>query len=342
MIAPEDLFLAIGSADDELLLRSERPRPRSALRWWPGAAAACLLVGLTALFFRGAPQTALCPAPPDPPVSVQTLRLSGAGVGTLHLLDTQWQAPPETPAAPGFLLYINPEQYAGGEQDGVYVIRPVTPAQGLPVPCTLTITHRGGLSPQEAALAAAEDLRTSLAQVSEAVAVTHPAGLRLHGDNGSAWDAEQVDLNIVDDGRGGVFLLTARYFTEAAEGHGARFSDMIQTFEVLPADPAGVPVWLTDLKAAVRALVPAIFSNDLSGVEAALADGAAIDAYGADVLSDVSVASIDYTVDDDRSPASAVVSVKHRLGPEDAYAYLTLELRLEDGVWLAAWGGLER
>lgn len=43
----------------------------------------------------------------------------------------------------------------------------------------------------------------------------------------------------VDDGQGGAFHITSRFFLEATEGHGVRFSTMLQSFTVLPQENTG-------------------------------------------------------------------------------------------------------
>ena len=84
----------------------------------------------------------------------------------------------------------------------------------------------------------------------------------------------------MDDRQGGVFILFSRYFLEAAEGHGARFSDMIATFEVVSSKEIA-PTWLAELRAAGDRLIPALFSDDLSGVADLLAEDAVIDVHPA-------------------------------------------------------------
>lgn len=82
---------------------------------------------------------------------------------------------------------------------------------------------------------------------------------------------------------------------------------------------------------------PAILRNDLSGVDALLTDGAQISGYDADVYGDVSICSIDYRVDDDQNPGSAMISVRHRVNIEGGeYDYLSIEMVYGEGGWKAA------
>ena len=101
---------------------------------------------------------------------------------------------------------------------------------------------------------------------------------------------------------------------------------------------------MRSLYEAADRLFPALLSNDLSGVSDLLAADADADAYGEDVWEYLTVASVDYTPDDDQEPSSAIVSVKHRLNLEEgeSYSYLTMELIRQDGQWRLSWSGIEK
>ena len=147
----------------------------------------------------------------------------------------------------------------------------------------------------------------------------------------------------MDDGQGGTFVLTARYFLEAEEGMGMRFRDMVSSFRVVSLSEP-VPDWMRSLYEAADRLFPALLSNDLSGVSDLLEENAGADAYGENVWEYAAIASVDYTLDNDKDPASATVSVKHRLNLEEgeSYNYLTMELTRRDGQWRLAWSGIEK
>ena len=52
--------------------------------------------------------------------------------------------------------------------------------------------------------------------------------------NGQEWDSPVEVRDYISDEQGGCFRITSRYFLEAAEGHGARFAAMVDTFTVIP------------------------------------------------------------------------------------------------------------
>ena len=65
------------------------------------------------------------------------------------------------------------------------------------------------------------------------------AGAKNSGDyGGTAGDCEVKEIFFVDNGFCGVFVITASYIVGAAEGTGARFRSMIETFRVLKSSDA--------------------------------------------------------------------------------------------------------
>lgn len=338
MTAKEDrLFLAIGAADPELLERSGRRHTVPAVRW--ALAAACVALLCTALLtvYR-ASRPALQPGgtPPEP---YSGLILSGGDVGALHLASICYGAE-ETD---DFLLYVNEELYCGVWEGGDYVIRPITPPpEGLP-DCDLTISHWRDISPEAAAEAVRADLEAAYSVVLDPEG---PAGRRTFSayngtEYGAEWDAANARVTLVDDFEGGVFTLTARFFTEAAEGLGAGFADMAGTFQPIPPEVT-VPAWLTYLRETVDALLPAVFSNDWTAAAGLLTEGASVSAYQEDVSGQVSVSAVEISPDRNEDPSAAVVSVRHRLSAEEPYDMLTIALIRTGGQWKAQSIGLER
>ena len=122
-----------------------------------------------------------------------------------------------------------------------------------------------------------------------------------------------------------------------------RFRDMVSSFRVVSLSEP-VPDWMRSLYEAADRLFPALLSNDLSGVSDLLEENAGADAYGENVWEYAAIASVDYTLDNDKDPASATVSVKHRLNLEEgeSYNYLTMELIRQNGQWKLAWSGIEK
>jgi len=218
----------------------------------------------------------------------------------------------------------------------------VTLPEGEYPPIDLTVTHRPDVAPKTAAAEKAAELAESYAEVSAVEERTDGHFVLTAGD-GWAWNAAQTDVTCVSDRQGGSFILTSRYFTEAAEGHGVRFWDMVGTFQVVTTDEKlAAPAWMDGLRNTTARLMTAFFDDRMEDAADLLAEGAWIGTYGEDVSAWVSVAAVDYRPDDDQAPTSAVVSIKHRISTEDSYDYLTMELSCTDGTWLLEWAGLEK
>lgn len=355
----ERLFLAIGGADPELVARSERTRRT---RWlsWGLAAAACLTLVLTLGHILPS-QTGPAVTPPDgqgPSVAVPDLPENqnpgsgqlflpeqGSEVGTLRLLS---YTPESQDEAVDFLIYVNEEQFAIQEENGLYTIRSTNPLPENFPECGLDIAHFSGTSPSQAKSAAEAALKEHYPKMSsEELTAALPGSLYLRASENMEepefWDAEQAELWFVDDGQGGTFAITSRYFLEAEEGLGARFRDMVSSFRVVDLNET-VPDWMRELYTAVDRLSPALFSNDLSSISDLLTDGSDADAYDENVWPEISMISVDYTLDNDRNPARAIVSVKHRLNlvEGDSLSFLTMELVRENGNWYLKWSGIEK
>ena len=354
----ERLFLAIGGADPELIARSERRRGSHGLGYIV-AAAACLALVLIAgrgIFPRTTPppsttrdpaatvEPGTVPPPekekPDPDGWRFFLPEGGSEIGALRLLSYA----PQSAEAVDFLIYVNEEQYAIREEKGLYSIRSTNPLPEDFPECGLDIFHLSTVSPEEARNTAAEALADRYETVSlEDESAVLPKNPYLRASAGVDWNSEQAELWFVDDGQGGTFVLTARYFLEAEEGMGMQFRDMVSSFRVVPLDRIAHE-WMHSLYETTERLFPALLSNDLSDVSDLLAEDADADAYGKNVWEYVTIASVDYTLDNDKDPASATVSVKHRLNLEEgeSYNYLTMKLTRQDGQWRLAWSGIEK
>ena len=344
----ERLFEALNGVDEALLDRSERKaRGRRAPVLALGlTAAACLgllflpkaLPSESSSTAGGAGAAASSPAssddfgygiatsPADDP-SVVLPSAPDEGL-TLHLLS---QGTPEHAQVPAFLLYVNESIYRIAADGDGFVIRPVLPASELPA-CDLTIVHREKTAAEDEVRTQETALQAAYETVTRADIPAPDERVTLHADSGTDWDNPCCDVTVIPDGANGVFVLTARYFTEATEGHGVRFADMVMSFRPI-SDGTEQPGWLIDLQATANALMRELFAGE---------ERDDLRAYGEDVRADLSIASVDYTIDDSQDPAHAVVSVRHRVNLEDSFNYLTIDLDYASGAWNAVFAGIEK
>ena len=367
----ERLFAALSGVDEELLARSERKKS-GGRRWiaWGAALAACLALAAV-LGPWIAPETVGPDVPPDAPSAEDVLPVPDEGQCTLPWYPDKpeklryLQIAPQERDIPEFTLWINEESYYTYEQGGVYVIKPLNPPQvpdGELPECKMEIEYLPG-DLADAVETVRSRLKNFYQDVSEENQDAHSsmgigwlpgAEHYFRGTNGTDWNSAQQETWLLpcyeDGGQTGVFALSASYFLEAEEGHGTRFRAMIQNFQIWPDAAAQPYPWMRALEDTALRLTKAVMSDDLSGVEDLLAPGAEVFGPGEDVYAYVSISSIhcDYTVwsgykeNHDEVPESAVVSVQYRLGGEDSYCYLTMEVLYQDGRWVAEWIGIEK
>lgn len=134
-------------------------------------------------------------------------------------------------SVPGFAIYYDTETYTMSEEDGVTYIRFVTD-NDLP-PCEMEIRHIPNMAPADAAASTNKEMAESWDSVSEVRNLDAQDGYAFYFGAGTSWDSACGYVYFLSDGRNGCFQITARYFVEATEGHGSRFAQMVQTFEVI-------------------------------------------------------------------------------------------------------------
>ena len=163
-----------------------------------------------------------------------------------------------------------------------------------------------------------------------AASVPGCSAVLLRAGNGVEWDDEQQEVWFVEDGQGGVFTLSASCFLEAVEGFGARFYDMVCTFQVETDEDA--PPWRLAMENAVMDLAEAVFAGDLTGVERLLAPEEPVQDV-LDLAEGASAAGFSYSVSPTDAGFAAEAAVKFRSGGEEPYRYLELSLFWEEGEW---------
>ena len=341
----ERLFDAIGNVDERLLERSETWGRRERLRdrlAWTAAVAACAAVVALAWMWTWPAQAD--PAPPEgpPPAVTPELpapepppRLDGEGY---HLLAFQTEEAGVSMDWPAFSIWYSDADYYIYQPLGSCFIRPRTQPEGLPA-SQLEIAHYKDSTLEEAvALRRKHDelCYETVFLVDENTAgrgvglPENAAPLCLVASDGTDWDDRQSETWFVEDGQGGVFTLSASCFLEAVEGFGARFYDMVCTFQVETDEDA--PPWRLAMENAVMDLAEAVFAGDLTGVERLLA----LEEPVQDVLDQAegaSAAGFSYSVSQMDAGFAAEAAVKFRSGGEEPYRYLELSLFWEEGEW---------
>jgi hypothetical protein len=136
-----------------------------------------------------------------------------------------------------YAIYYDKDRYKlveGADKDVITTIEPL-PAEYPGV--SLTIEQKADVLPEQLAAELAEQLQGEYARVDAVERVTSPVrGYLVHAIDGSDRLSKVANVYVVSNGKQGSFILSSNYFLEAAEGHGARFTQTLEQFQVLEGE----------------------------------------------------------------------------------------------------------
>src|SRR5690606_14013077 len=99
---------------------------------------------------------------------------------------------------------------------------------------SLTIEQREDVLPEQLAQEIAEQLKGEYARVDAIERVTATVnGYLVHAIDGSDRLSKVTNVYVVSNEKEGSFILSSKYFLEAAEGHGSRFTQTLAQFQVI-------------------------------------------------------------------------------------------------------------
>ena len=133
-----------------------------------------------------------------------------------------------------YIIYVDETRYKminGKETDIITTIDPL-PEKYPEV--TMEIKQVANEKPEDLVGKVETELKIDFPELRAIETVTEPVeGYWLHGTTGSEWDSKVVTAYVLSNGKKGSFVITENYFLEAAEGHGARFHRMLESFEII-------------------------------------------------------------------------------------------------------------
>lgn len=312
--------------------------------------------------------------------------------GTPEVVHHEAQGRDPSEEDPGFAMYVDTESYVMTEENGIYYVRQIPMEYDREEIRQQQAATLEGLSPeeQEAAIddriqelkdfyaslpaneieirevpgkefsAYAEEVRNQMAAeweiTEDLIWIDRPLAFTFRVSGGNAWDSPQEVHYFVDNGEQGTFHIIARYRLEAAEGHGMRFTSMIQTFTVVTnvdvqdgtaaVQPLDTSVYSSP-EIVVSQFMQAYFSGIADSVKPYLSKSfdSAIDVYTDFEPADPEIHAIkglENWARDLEQWGTIRPSIEFRKTPDsDYYMYLSMTLVWEDNQWKVSEYGLE-
>lgn len=133
-----------------------------------------------------------------------------------------------------YIIYVDETRYKLTNGENSDVITTINPLPENYPEVTMEIRQVADEKPDVLVNTIEAELKKDFLELREVEEVTEPVtGFNLHGATGNEADSKIVNAYVISNGQEGSFVITQYYFLEAAEGHGARFHRMLETFEIV-------------------------------------------------------------------------------------------------------------
>lgn len=133
-----------------------------------------------------------------------------------------------------YIIYLDESRYKIVKGEEVDVITTIDPLPENYPPVSLEIKQIANQKPEDVLRELEATLKQNFPDLRPVETVTEPVeGYLLHGIDGNEPTSIVVHAYVISNGKEGSFILQGNYFLEAAEGHGARFHHMLETFEIV-------------------------------------------------------------------------------------------------------------
>lgn len=133
-----------------------------------------------------------------------------------------------------YIIYIDESRYKMVKGEETDIITTIDPLPENYPPVSLEIKQIADQKPEVVLQELEVTLKQNFPELRSAESVTEPVdGYLLHGINGNEPTSKVVHAYVISNGKEGSFILQGNYFLEAAEGHGARFHHMLESFEIV-------------------------------------------------------------------------------------------------------------
>lgn len=136
----------------------------------------------------------------------------------------------------GYILYVDREYYDVIHEEGMDRILAKNQGEDLPK-VFMEITQIEDKGVDAVATDIESQLGSKYSNVENRGQVSDPVnGTLIRAASGQEWNDTVVVYYLVDNTKGGTFVIKQQYFVEAEEGHGARFYHILKEFKIIEAD----------------------------------------------------------------------------------------------------------
>ncbi|MCG7343775.1 hypothetical protein MHZ92_06495 [Sporosarcina sp. ACRSL] len=133
-----------------------------------------------------------------------------------------------------YIIYVDESRYKMIKGEDADVITTIEPLPEKYPEVSMEIRQYPSNKPEALVKEIEEELKIDFPDLRDVETVSEPVeGFWLHGLTEVTWDGKVIDVYVISNGKDGSFVITKKYFLEAAEGHGARFSHMLKSFEII-------------------------------------------------------------------------------------------------------------
>ncbi|MGM9975066.1 MAG: hypothetical protein ACI33K_13590 [Clostridiaceae bacterium] len=142
----------------------------------------------------------------------------------------------------GYIMYYDSERYTlrtEGDKDIIESIYNGSSEVQLP-DVFMEIYQQESTTIEEEVAKLEQELSKIFPEVTKEEETDPVKGIMIKGKEGNDFDSIIVKYHVLDNTKGGVFIIKEQYFLEAAEGHGARFTYMLREFQIVDGEEKSV------------------------------------------------------------------------------------------------------
>lgn len=133
-----------------------------------------------------------------------------------------------------YIIYVDEERYTMTEGEFSDVLTSVYPVPENFPDVSMEIKQLSEDKPEDYVHQLEKELKKDFPELRKIETVTKPvSGYLLHGAAGNEASSRIVHAYVISNGKKGSYVITGNYFLAAAEGHGARFYTMLESFEIV-------------------------------------------------------------------------------------------------------------